>query len=64
MKVACVQQAHNTGNVEENRAKAVRFAKEALECGAEIILFHEELLIGYDNRMKELAEPVHTFNTQ
>jgi len=57
MKIACVQQNHNTGKVEENRDKAVRFAKEALANGAEIILFHEELLIGYHENMKTLAEP-------
>ena len=64
MKIACVQQNHNTGKVEENREKAIGFAKEALGNEAEIILFHEELLIGYHKDMKELAEPADGVTTR
>ena len=64
MRVACVQQNHNTGKIVENREKAVHFAGEAIDHGAEIILFHEELLIGYHKDMKELAEPVDGETTQ
>ena len=63
MKIACVQQNHNAGKVRENREKAIGFAKEALGNGAEIVLFHEELLIGYHKDMKELAEPADGITT-
>ena len=56
MRIACVQQNHNPGGVNENRAKALRAAREALEAGADIVLFHEELLIGYHSGVRALAE--------
>lgn len=34
------------------------FAREALDNGADIILFHEELLVGYVENLKELAEEI------
>lgn len=57
LRIACVQQNHNPGGVNENRAKALRSAREALEAGADIVLFHEELLIGYHSDVRTLAEP-------
>jgi (R)-amidase len=58
IRIAVVQQACNPGRVEENRKKALRFAEQALANAADIILFHEELLIGYDKHIRELAEPL------
>ncbi|MCE5270469.1 hypothetical protein LLH00_04220 [bacterium] len=58
VRLAVVQQASVPGAVESNRAKALAFAAEALEHGADIVLFHEELLVGYVENMKELAEEV------
>lgn len=56
MKIAVVQQNHSAGRVEENLSKALSFAKNALSKGAEIILFHEELLAGYTNNTRELSQ--------
>ncbi len=56
VRIAVVQQHSVPGAVDNNRAKALANAKEALEGGADIILFHEELLVGYVDNMKELAE--------
>ena len=58
LRIAVVQQDANPGRPEENRYKALRFARQALEQGAEVILFHEELLVGYVKDLRELAEPV------
>lgn len=58
LRIAVVQQDANPGKPEENRNKALRFAQQALEQGAEVILFHEELLVGYVKNLRELAEPV------
>lgn len=58
IKLAVVQQAHNPGKTDENRAKALAYAAQALNAGAEIILFHEEMLIGYHEALHTLAEPV------
>jgi (R)-amidase len=56
--VAVVQQDSTPGAVEENRRKALNSAETALKAGADIILFHEELLVGYVDNLKDLAEPV------
>jgi 5-aminopentanamidase len=56
VKIAVVQQECRPGAVEENRAKALRSAEEAISCHAHIVLFHEELLVGYVNNLIELAE--------
>ena len=56
VRLAVVQQDSRPGAVEQNRAKALRFAKEALEHGADVVLFHEEVLVGYVENMRELAE--------
>ena len=56
VRIAVVQQDSVPGAVEKNRSKALAFAEEALGQGADIILFHEELLIGYVENLKELAE--------
>jgi len=58
VRVAVVQQDSRPGAVERNRTKALGFAEEALEHGADIVLFHEEVLVGYVENMKELAEEV------
>lgn len=58
VKIAVVQQNTAPGAVERNRARALEHAREALAEGAQIILFHEELLVGYDARLRDLAEPV------
>lgn len=64
VRVAVVQQNGNPGQVEANREKALGFAREALSNGADIILFHEELLIGYAENLRDLAEPVDGPTTQ
>jgi predicted amidohydrolase len=58
LRLAVVQQDANPGKPEENRTKALGFAKQALERRADVILFHEELLVGYVKNLRELAEPV------
>jgi len=64
VRIAVVQQDSWPGQVEANRAKALRFAREALDNGADIVLFHEELLIGYVENLRELAEPLRGPTTQ
>jgi predicted amidohydrolase len=64
LKIAIVQQNGNPGKVEENREKALKFAKEALEQHPDLILFHEELLIGYHKDYKSLAEPANGVTTK
>ena len=44
--------------MEENRKIALRHAKESLQKGADVVLFHEELLIGCTKNVRELAEPL------
>ena len=56
VRISVVQQASVPGAVESNRSKALAFAEKALENSADIILFHEELLVGYVENLKELAE--------
>lgn len=56
VRLAVVQQETVPGAVEKNRSKALAFAEEALSRGADLILFHEELLVGYVENLKELAE--------
>ncbi|MGA2259764.1 MAG: carbon-nitrogen hydrolase family protein [Thermoguttaceae bacterium] len=58
IRIAVVQQAANPGRVEENRNKALRYAGAALAKGADVVLFHEEMLIGCVENMRELAEPL------
>jgi (R)-amidase len=58
IRIAVVQQNGNPGHVKENRTKALRFAQQALDHGADVILFHEELLVGYCKNLRELAEPL------
>ena len=57
IRCAVVQQNHNPGKPAENRRKALGFAAQALDAGADIVLFHEELLIGYSADAAALAEP-------
>ena len=64
VRIAVVQQEGNPGQVECNREKALRSAEQALQQGADIILFHEELLVGYVENLRELAEPVDGPTTQ
>ena len=59
VRIAVVQQETEPGKVEKNRRKALLFAQKALDNGADIILFHEELLVGYVDNIKELAEEVN-----
>jgi predicted amidohydrolase len=58
LRIAVVQQDGNPGRVEENRQKALGFAAEALGRKADVILFHEEMLVGYAENLRALAEPV------
>jgi len=58
LRIAVVQQNGNPGKPEENLNKALSFAKQALDQDADIILFHEELLVGYTPDLRDLAEPV------
>jgi predicted amidohydrolase len=64
VRIAVVQQDHNPGRVDENRAKALEFAREALAHGADIVLFHEELLVGYVEDPRKLAEEVEGSTTR
>jgi predicted amidohydrolase len=57
VRIAVVQQETQPGNVEANRSKAIEFAREAVSHGADVILFHEALLVGYVPHIHELAEP-------
>jgi (R)-amidase len=59
IRVAVIQQDGNPGMVEQNREKALKSAEEALEKNADVILFHEELLVGYVDNLRELAEPLN-----
>jgi len=58
VRVAVVQQPGNPGQVKVNRNKALAYAKEALNQHADVIVFHEELLVGYVSNAHKLAEPV------
>ena len=58
VRIAVVQQEIVPGAVDSNRAKALRFAEEALANAADVILYPEELLIGYAPNLRELSEPV------
>lgn len=58
MRIAVVQQETVPGQVGANREKALHFAKRALDESADIVLYHEELLVGYVENLQELAEPV------
>ena len=64
LKSALVQQEGNPGHVQANREKALRFAAQALDQGADVILFHEEMLVGYSPHLRELAEPANGPTTQ
>ena len=64
LRIAVVQQNGNPGKPGENRQKALDFATRALSQGADIILFHEELLLGYTPEIRSLAEPVEGPTTQ
>lgn len=64
VRVAVVQQDGNPGEVETNRKKALDFAEKALAQHADVILFHEELLVGYDKNLQKLAEPVNGVSTR
>lgn len=64
LRVAVVQQQGNPGKPDENRDKAVAFARTALERGADLVLFHEELTLGYTPDLRQLAEPVDGPTTQ
>ncbi len=58
LRIAVVQQESNPGKPDENRAKALGFAREALDQGADVVLFPEEMLLGCVTNLSELAEPV------
>jgi len=58
VRIAVVQQDGNPGQVRANLEKALHFAEEALSQNADVILFHEELLVAYVENARELAEPV------
>ena len=64
LKLAVVQQEGNPGRIQANREKALRFAAQALDQGADVILFHEEMLVGYSPHLRELAEPANGPTTQ
>ncbi len=59
LRIAVVQQEANPGKPNENREKALQFAEQALAQGAEVVLFHEELLVGCVENLSEVAEPVN-----
>ena len=64
VRIAVVQQEVVPGQVEENRQKALHFAEEALLQEADIVLFPEEMLVGYVANLQDLAEPVTGPTTQ
>lgn len=64
VRIAVVQQASVPGAVEENRARALRLCEEALRLKPDVILFHEEMLVGYVPNLRELAEPADGPTTQ
>jgi (R)-amidase len=64
VRIAVAQQESLAGQVERNRDKALRYAEQGLQQGADIVLFHEELLVGYVENLCELAEPVNGPTTQ
>ena len=59
VRIAVIQQDGNPGQVGTNLKKALHYAEEALEQNTDVILFHEELLVGYVENARELAEPVN-----
>ena len=59
VRIAVVQQDSVPGAVQANRSKALGFAEQALSNDPDIILFHEELLVGYVENLKDLAEEAH-----
>ena len=59
VRIAVIQQDGNPGQVSANLKKALHAAEKALDQDADVILFHEELLIGYADNARELAEPVN-----
>jgi len=59
VRIAVVQQDGNPGQVNDNRKKALEYAEKAMNQNADVILFHEELLVGYVDNAQELAEPVN-----
>lgn len=64
VSIAVVQQETLPGQVKANRDKALRHASEALSRGADIVLFHEELTVGYVDNLQDLAEPADGPTTQ
>jgi predicted amidohydrolase len=59
VRIAVIQQDGNPGQVSANLKKALQAAERALDQDVDVILFHEELLIGYADNALELAEPVN-----
>jgi (R)-amidase len=59
VRIAVIQQDGNPGQVQVNLEKALKFAEEALNKNADVILFHEELLVGYVENALDLAEPIN-----
>ncbi len=57
VRIAVIQQDGNPGQVNTNLDKALGAAREALDQNADVVLFHEELLVGYTENARELAEP-------
>ena len=64
VRIAVVQQETVPGAVEVNRAKALRFAREAVANRADIVLFHEALTVGYVPNIRDLAEPADGATTR
>lgn len=56
IRIAVVQQETIPGAWQANRSKALDLAEESLEEDADVVLFHEGLLVGYHERYRELAE--------
>jgi (R)-amidase len=64
LRIAVVQQNGNFGRPAENRQKALDFAAQALDQKAQVILFHEELLVGYVDDPRPQAESVNGQTTR
>lgn len=64
VKIAVVQQEVRTGRPTDNRSRALAHAGQALESGADLILFPQGMLVGYSDRYRELAEPADGFTAK
>lgn len=58
MRIAVAQQTCKPGKVAENLERALHFTREAIREKADVVMFPEEVIVGYCGNLRELAEPV------